>query len=156
MTKEIILGNGDICLVDDEDHLYLSKFFWGKDKNGYARRTLRFGAKRTKLFMHREILNAPNGMDVDHINGNPLDNRRSNLRLASRQQNLFNMRCTNPLGYKGVTKARDEKRYRTKIRVGRKYISRYFDTLEQAARGYDELAKQYFGDFARLNFPEIE
>ena len=133
--------------------------------------------------IHRVVMDAPKGMDVDHINGDTLDNRRENLRICTRAQNSQNkrLRVDSKSGYKGVYEVREsKKRYtskktgETKVHVGKPkkpwqaYISDpgtafpdkrhirlgYYATAEEAARAYDRKAKELYGEFALLNFPE--
>lgn len=102
--------------------------------------------------MHRVILNTPTHIGVDHINGNPLDNRKVNLRLATRQQNQFNRRHqkNNKLGVKGVCWCRRAKKYRSTIKLNRKVIHLgYFPSLEEADKAYRDAEVKYFGSFAR-------
>lgn len=96
MAKQIRLAQGFSTLVDDEDYDWLNQWKWHamvlREGNLiYASRAVR-GAdgKQHPLMMHRFILNPPKGVEVDHMNGNALDNRRSNIRLASRAENLRN------------------------------------------------------------------
>jgi len=94
------------------------------------------------------------GYVIDHINRNGLDNRRSNLRLATIAQNAWNSRRRkNRSGYKGVWYAKDKGRFRAAIwhNNKREYLG-YFDSPRQAALAYDEAAKRYHGEFAVLNF----
>lgn len=98
MSKEIPLSQGRLALVDDADYAELSQHKWFVDHYGYAVRNFpRSLCKTRDIRMHRVILNAPDGMTVDHINGNRLDNRRCNLRLATDAQNKCNVgrRATN-------------------------------------------------------------
>lgn len=114
--------------------------------------------KLKQVFLHRYITNTPKGMEVDHINGNGLDNRKVNLRICTRAENGRNrkMSIKNKSGYHGVHFANTEnrkKRWTAMIRFGgkKRYIGRYF-TVEEAARAYDEKAKIYHGEYATLNF----
>jgi len=96
--KEIPLTKGLVALVDDEDFEALSRFKWHVGgSRGYA--------MRGGFYMHREILKPANGVHIDHVNGNPLDNRRANLRLATRSENQQNRRGANhdsTSGFRGV------------------------------------------------------
>lgn len=107
------------------------------------------------VHLHRLILNAPTGEMVDHINGDAMDNRRSNLRLCSAADNSRNRkRHKNKVGkYKGTYFLRDRKKWQAHIRINYKlvWLGRY-NTEEDAARAYDTAAKKHFGEFARLNF----
>lgn len=161
----IPLSRGLFAKVSSEDYATLSQYKWYAwpwpgGRHFYAFRSVTIGKykERTER-MHRVVANAPDGMHVDHINGDPLDNRRSNLRIANQSQNLANRSCqvNNTSGFKGVFKNRASriKPWRAKIEVrGRTIFAGYFQTPEEAARAYDAAAIKHFGPFARLNFPE--
>jgi len=107
--------------------------------------------------MHRLILNPPAGITIDHINGNGLDNRRENLRLAGRGQNQCNRgkQSNNTSGFKGVTWHKNLNKWEAGISIsGKRYHVGFYKTPEAAARAYDDAAKKYHGEFARLNFPK--
>lgn len=159
MTKKLIVNNkkcGDFeVLLDSDDFERISKFKWYINKQrGNKFRVVAF-KKNKQIKLHRYILNiTDSSVQVDHINGNPLDNRKCNLRSCSNQQNSMNRKIKNPLGYKGVFKEKKnlQKPYRAGITFNRKNISLgYFKTLEEAALAYNEAAKNYFKEFARLN-----
>lgn len=124
--------------------------------NGYARTERRIAGRRTYTYMHRLIVAAPAGIEVDHLNLDRLDNRRSNLRLATRSQNMANggQRSDNSSGYRGVSWSSRDRIWQVHVRIDGKsrYVGR-FDDLEAAARAYDAAAAAAFGQFARLNFP---
>ncbi|MBV8278501.1 MAG: HNH endonuclease [Verrucomicrobia bacterium] len=104
--------------------------------------------------MHRLIVNAPPGVQVDHVNGDGLDNRRANLRLASATQNAHNrkIRRDNTSGFKGVRFDQSSQRWDARITFqGKRYYLGLFVTAELAARTYDQAARRLFGDFARTN-----
>jgi AP2 domain/HNH endonuclease len=96
-------------------------------------------------------------MHVDHINGNGLDNRRTNLRPATSAENARNRRSQRGSSspYKGVSWIRSRRNWRANLRVGDRliHLGSYTDPAD-AARAYDAAALKYFGEFARLNFPE--
>ncbi|MDD2923192.1 MAG: HNH endonuclease [Anaerolineales bacterium] len=155
--KTIALTQGKSAIVDDEDYEYLSQFNWQVIK-GYAYRT---GARpeRKHIAMHNEIMKVGSGKHVDHINLNPLDNRKENLRVCSFGQNIFNRPIfkNNKSGYKGVVRERTAiitPKWRAQIQVNKKIIYLgSFRSPEEAARVYDKAAVKYFGEFANLNFP---
>lgn len=151
--KKIKLTQGKYALIDDEDWLVVSSKKWHANfnrKRFYAATTL----KGKTIYMHQCILWCPNGMTVDHINGNGLDNRRSNLRIATNAQNARNQGLSknNKSGYKGVILKKETGRWRARIRVDFKIIHLgYFSTSEEAAEAYNEAANKYHGIFAKLN-----
>jgi hypothetical protein len=102
-------------------------------------------------------VNADPGVDVDHIDDDPLNNRRSNLRIASRFQNLGNTRrrADNTSGFKGVSWSNRFRYWVASIGyAGAKRHLGCYPTAEQAAHAYDEAAREMFGEFARVNFPQ--
>lgn len=153
---EIPFSDGSTFIVSEEDVDYVKQFTWTKMTNGYvSRRTPR--PEPTSLYLHREILDAPEGMSVDHINGNKLDNRRSNLRLCNMSQNIANtsVRINSQSGLKGVYYFKRDGTWQAQITVNYKRIHLgYFKTPNEAATAYDKAAKEHFGEFARLNTPE--
>lgn len=150
--REIPLANGrGVALVDDEDYDRLMQHSWYLQSGRYAAAT--FG-NRGHL-MHRVILGNPDMPHIDHIDGNGLNNQKSNLRACTASQNQHNRRPKNNRRsrYKGVT-VRGQRAFCAEIRLdGRSTHLGYFRTEEEAARAYDETARERFGEFARLNFP---
>ncbi len=147
---KIPLTRGMHTIVDAEDYETLRLYKWHAMQSGYAAR--RVGTRI--ILMHRVILNAPDGLMVDHINGDPTDNRRCNLRLATSQQNHFNRRPRKKATsqYKGVDWNSRVKRWRVQIYANGKHMTLgYFKTAEEAALVYNEAARKYFGEFAFLN-----
>jgi hypothetical protein len=153
-------GIGKFAIVDDEDFEELNKHRWSINGMGYACRGVNLGHGKVKpLFMHREIAGTPKGMNTDHINGDKLNNQKSNLRICTSSQNHLNRdkQSTNTTGYKGVSirKIYKYKRFRAHITVNyRQYDIGFYHTAIEAARAYDAKAKEHFGEFARLNFPQ--
>ncbi len=159
--KTIQLTKGMQTIVDDEDFERFGYMRWQAfdcDGGPYARRdTLLSDGPRRKILLHREIMGAKHGVLVDHINRNPLDNRRSNLRLATALGNARNRRgnAGSTSQFKGVCKPTNGRRFVASIRIlGRSYHIGSFDTQEAAARAYDERALIEFGEFAYINFPD--
>lgn len=113
--------------------------------------------KLTQVFLHRFILNAPKGLEVDHINGDGLDNRKENLRICNRKQNGKNRKLAknNKTGYHGVyycEREKRRKRWTATIRInGKKKTIGRFHTKDEAAVAYNEYALKYHGAFATIN-----
>ena len=156
MAKMIPLTQGKFTLVDDEDFEWLNQWKWFYD-NGYAARNTGPRGHQKTLLMHRVIMNTPDGMDTDHINGVRSDNTRANLRVCDDAQNRANagIRSDNSSGFIGVYKKKNRRKWYVQIQVGRrrKHVGSY-ETAEEAARAYDQVALKYFGEFAKLNFPD--
>jgi hypothetical protein len=154
MTQQIPLGQGAFALVDDADYDPLRRFEWWLSKNGYAVGFVPVDGKFRLTYMHRLILNAGTGQLVDHINRNPLDNQRANLRLATSRQNGQNKR-TSRLSHthlKGVGWHKRRCRYHARIQFqGIRYHLGFFDDAREAALAYDAAARMLFGEFALLS-----
>lgn len=155
--KEIQLTQGYAALVDDEDYEWLNRYKWqsltGRATVYAVRRKPAPYPRNRPSQMHREILKAPDGVNVDHINGNGLDNRRCNLRLCTDQQNNWNARTRkdNSSGYKGVSWHKHQKKWQAQIGLNGKRISLgYFKDKLEAKQAYDAKAKEWFGEFACL------
>lgn len=154
MAQQIPLTRGAATLVDDQDYPQLAARRWFCTSSGYAARVNITSGKKQTVYMHRLIMNAPAHLQVDHINGDTLDNRRQNLRLVTPQQNRMNGKSTTGSSpYKGVS--RYGKSWQARICANNKlYHLGYHDTPLTAALVYDHAARRFFGPFARLNHPE--
>jgi hypothetical protein len=151
--RRIAMAGGQSVLVDAADYEWLNRHTWFCIAPGYAARH----EKGKTIFMHREIMNPPKGMVVDHIDGNKQNNCRSNLRICTRQENMQNR--AKPIGrtsrFKGVYYKKDRRKWCAKVYLnGGPFWLGYFDDEVEAARAYDRKAVELFGEFARLNFPE--
>jgi hypothetical protein len=162
--RRIYLGEGQWTILDHDDYYRLKDFKWvayagGRGgENLYAVRFKLVSPKKTTFVsMHREIMNANDERVVDHKNCNSLDNRKNNLRLATRAENIRNRRKQKNTSsqFIGVSFSKSQGRWASEIKCnGKKIWLGRFDNEIDAARAYDEAAKKYFGEFARLNFPE--
>lgn len=143
-------------LVDDDDYNNLIRWKWAALLCDNRRRWYAIRTDGTGILMHRYLLGITDpAIEVDHRNGNGLDNQRSNIRKCTHTQNMQNRPGWSKRSkFKGVQPAVSPGRWIMQIRVnGRKITSRH-GYEEEAARRYDELAQLYFGEFARLNFPK--
>jgi hypothetical protein len=155
--RKIPLTQGKFALVDDEDYGYLIQWRWQYyltkgSSTGYASRGVQKDNVRKIIKMHRVILREINDLHIDHINGNGLDNRKSNLRYATRAQNRSNSMSNNKNGFKGVTKkiGRVSKPYCAQIRSnGKQYNLGYFKTPKEAHEAYKKAAIELHGEFAK-------
>lgn len=151
--KTITLSRGKFAIVDDEDFDRVSKYKWYCSYYGYAVRTVRQkNGKRGMIWLHKFVLKTKS--IVDHINGDPLDNRKSNLRKCSNRENTRNtkVRKNSQTGFKGVSWHKQIKKYRAFIKVNYKQIHLgTFNCKIEAAKAYNKAAIKYHGDFAKLN-----
>jgi len=153
------LPGGEVAIVDEADRgIVESGVWWALHTNSRTNYVYGYlnGRRREQVLLHRLLLNAPTGQGIDHQNRNGLDNRRSNLRLATQPQNNANTgpRSTNRSGYKGVFWDKQAKRWRAQIRVNgkRTHLGRFSDPWE-AAEAYNRAALGQWGEFAWLNEP---
>lgn len=181
--KRVPLGKngkqGMFTLVDDEDYDCLNKFTWHAQKHRntfYVIRTSSIWSKEYKLklkhtcrksiLIHRVLLNAKDGEQIDHIDGNGLNNQKENLRICNNSQNAMNKVKPNfssiTSKYKGVSKCKIKikrkngtfyynYRWKACIQINGKRIKKILKTEIEAAIHYNKLAAKYFGEFARYN-----
>lgn len=145
--KVIPLTRGKNAIIDNEDFDIISSINWHYS-SGYAKNTA-VGS------MHRFVISAEKNMEVDHINGDKLDNRKSNLRQCNRQQNQFNTRSRLNYSskYKGIGWNKGRKKWRARIGLDGELIDLgLFSSEIEAAKAYDKKAIELFGEFAYLNF----
>jgi len=152
-VRYISLGHGRTVMVDPADFDWLNRHKWhAAGGSDYARATI--GGK--SVSMHRLIMNPPPGMIVDHISGNRHDNRRSNLRICTPAENLRNARKGRGTSrFKGVFWNAQRRKWGASIhRDGKNIWLGHFTDEVEAARAYDRAARELFGPFAYLNFPQ--
>lgn len=157
-TIVIPLSNGGFALVDRSDLPLVCGSTWRSGTNGRHTQYALAKIDGRDVTMHRMLTGALTGQHVDHINGNGLDNRRANLRVCTHSQNMANRPAGKggKYGFKGVKPS------------GRRWLAQInrdspqpeycylgtFDTIEEAARAYDAKAREWYGEFAHLNFPD--
>lgn len=165
MVKELPLSNGMVALVDDDVYEWASKFNWHarRAKPGaayYVVRNIREPKNASGVGMerlHRAIMKAPRGVDVDHIDRNTMDCRVANLRFATRSQNNMNRKKNSKHAskFKGVAWHGLRCKWVAQIQFnGEHYYLGLFTDEKDAARAYDMKAREFFGDFVRPNFPQ--
>jgi len=163
--RKISVGiKGVFAKVDDVDHEYLKKLSWSEGGAHSGKKQYAIHEGKRNIRMHRLVYEKrtgkkiPEGMEIDHKNGDRMDNRLMNLRLATHQQNSFNVskKTKNPISiYKGVWYRKDHgrvKRWCADIKIsGKKIHIGTFLTEKEAAEAYNIEAERYQGEFACLN-----
>ena len=149
--------------MDPADYKRLNKYEWRSKKSGrcfHAIRQMRIGksAKFTVIYMHRDVIKVPEGMVVDHINHDGMDNRRVNLRAATHAQNAYHTKKRSGAThskYKGIHWRKKHKKWVARIMFeGKRIYLGCFRNEIEAAKAYDRAARKYHGEFASLNFPK--
>lgn len=144
-----------VAFVDDEDYERVNKYKWSADKakRGFTIYAMAQIPGRGRVRMHRFIMNFPEDQSIDHKDNNGLNNQKSNLRYATRSQNMGNK--SKSLGttsqYKGVTKTAHNK-WMSRIHNEKSFYLGTYGSEIEAAKVYDYKAKELFGEFAKLNF----
>jgi hypothetical protein len=152
----VTLSKGHVVTIDVEDVPLVEGFNWTSvvaKYTVYGARTDYSGPKSRSISMHREIMDAPPGLEVDHIDGNGLNNRRSNLRVVTRAQNAWNRRKAsyNKSGFKGVTLDKPTGKWRAQITLNRKQrFLGHYDTIAEAAAVYAKASAELHGEFGRV------
>ncbi len=152
---EILLTQGKTARVDDRDYTYLNQWHW----HAYRVREIIYAQRsgdnnRHNILMHRQLLGVLDGFEVDHIDGDGLNNCRTNLRVCLHQQNGYNRakRIAKSSVYKGVSWHQICGKWRASIKVNGKMIDLgHFLSEKEAALSYNQAASYHFGEFAKLN-----
>lgn len=152
--REVNLTQGKITLVDEIDFDRVAASSWCA---AFEKKSGRWVAKRAGIkggteYLHRFILDAPISMHVDHMDGNTLNNQRSNLRICTQRQNKQSRRTARQ--FKGAGLHKLTGKFAAYLgHSGKRHHLGLFPTIEAAARAYDQKARELFGEFAALNFP---
>lgn len=143
-------NNGEIktFIIDSKDYEFISIRNWYINESGYVISWM----DKKHIRLHRLIINPNDGFDIDHINGNTLDNRRKNLRICTRQQNSMNQKnhSNNTSGKSGVTFNKKSKKWC--VSIGYKYkriFIGYYKTKDEAINARMKAEKEYYGEYAR-------
>lgn len=151
-TVLVPLTQGKVAIIDAKDAPLVLARRWQVVRIGKQ-----WYARSNREYLHRLLMSPPTGMTVDHINGDGLDNRRANLRIASHAQNHWNTgkQANNTSGYLGVTWSRQHRKWKAQIWAeGKMKCLGEFSCPIEAARARDAAAIRYRGEFAHLNFPD--
>lgn len=162
--REIKLTQGYVAIVDDEDFDRVNGYAWffsvskkasrNNKQIGYAKRNLFSGGKYTTEYLHRFIMNPGKGLHVDHINGDKLDCRRSNMRVCTQTENNRNTSAqrNSTSKYRGVCWDNGRKMWLAQIKTGgkNKYLG-HFENEKDAAIAYNEYSRCVFGEFSSSN-----
>lgn len=149
------VAGGTTALVDDEDRERAEQHKWYLMPNGYVQATPIVNGKTTHIYLHRLVMNAQPGQEIDHKNGDKTDCRKENLRFCTESQNQANRRKSSGTSsqYKGVSRYKRLGSWQAFIHTGGVFRGLgYFKNEDDAARAYDRKARELFGEFARCNF----
>ena len=157
--KKISLTKGKFALVDDEDYDFLMQWKWYCGSHGYAERSVYLGKingshKSRRILMHRQLMNTQDAMQVDHIDGDKLNNSKNNLRNVTDGENKLNKPAqkNGKSKYKGVHWHGQRKKWTAQIKRGKKRLSLgLFLREEEAAMAYDIAARELHGEYAYQN-----
>lgn len=155
---EVQLSRGKVALVDDGDLELVSQYKWQAKPTAHRFDT--WYAFRhydgTTQYLHRLIMGAKNGEHVDHINSDGLDNRRCNLRLCDKSQNMANARISRTLPYRAIHYNQTKDRWQGRIWINHRPVrGPWRVSMAEAAIDRDLLAVKHYGEFAILNFPAL-
>lgn len=154
--KKIKLTQGKFVLVDDQDYRVLNKYRWYPIQGGdtfYAiRNSSMIKGKKTSIRMHREIMNPPFNLEIDHIDGNGLNNQRKNLRIVNSSQNQHNSKKPkhNTSGYKGISWNKEKKKFTAQIVInGKQIYLGSFSDIKKAHEAYKLMGLRLFKEYFR-------
>lgn len=143
-----------MVLVDDEDYDWLNEYKWYISTHGYAITNIKINNKQIGTKMHRLIMNEPKNMEIDHIDGNKLYNCKNNLRIVTHHQNRMNRKSykNSTSKFKGVNWCKATNKWQSQIRFNNKkiFLGRFINEKD-AAKAYNERAKELFKEYAYLN-----
>ena len=151
--KEVMLTNGMIALVDDDDYEKVRAYKWGASTTKISRTTYaRCKVKGKTVYMHRIIITIPPGLYTDHRDLNGLNNQKDNLRVCTHRQNHQNeaIRRNKKSIYKGVHWHINKWQARIST-VGKRISLGHYEKEADAAVAYNNAAITFFGEFARVN-----
>lgn len=158
MQKTVTPGKGGkafTILIDEVDEQIFNSHKWHMHNCGYATTHIRrIDGRQTKTYLHRLIMGSPKDAYIDHIDGNCLNNQRNNLRICNASENARNqkIRVDNKTGFKGVSYYKEWNKFKARIMIhGKEKHLGLFLTAQEAVIAYNEAAKLYHGEFAKLN-----
>lgn len=141
-------------IIDLDDWNTVQNYTWRFNTNGYAR-----SGSTNSIYLHQLIINPQDKLFIDHINGNRLDNRKSNLRVCTDQQNKMNHKKqeNNTSGCSGVVYRKDTNKWTVRIQVNYKIINLgCYESLEEAIKVRKQAEIEYFGDFRRKEGDDVD
>jgi hypothetical protein len=155
----IPLTRGKSVIVDVEDYHYLNQWKWQCTKHGYAARSISFQKpdkswSNKTVFMHRVIMQTPEGLFTDHADENKLNNRKGNLRICTRSENQYNklLRVDNKSGRKGINWIKKTSMWVVRVQANKKrQIFGYFKDLEEAKIAHSKAVRLLHGEFAKVD-----
>lgn len=147
-----------LFFIDGEDFEKVTKYKWHvahkKDNIFYVITDIFTGGKKSILRLHRLLMNCPDGMVVDHIDGNPLNNIKENLRICTAQENRFNSRTPKNKKYKtpkGIAYHKKDKKYYVNATAnGVRYYFGCYNNIDEAVKAYEDNINKYHKEFSRL------
>jgi hypothetical protein len=156
MTKAIPLSKGYSAIVDDDDYEPLMRHKWYANVASGTVYAMRKDGSRKCHYMHRDLMDAPRGYVVDHIDRNGLNNTKANLRVATHSQNFCNRKPKEGAASKFLGVSKNRNKWVARIRIGgvQRTLGRY-ENEQEAALAYDRAAREFHGEFARPNFFEV-